>query len=278
MNSLRSVLVHLDAGLRCPTRVRIARELAGQYDATVTALFAATPSFIEMPFALAEGAPVVPLLQEIDADRRARAHAVFEDALRSNGTPLAWAESPGESPIWSVVQQALFSDLLVLGQHDSEDPMAQDIPPDFVESVLIDSGKPALIVPYTGEVSARPRKVLVAWKPTRESAHALEASLPLLQRAERVDVVSWNEEPSPFKGAALDVKQYLHLHGVKATVHRYGNAPVEVGESLLSMAADLDADLLVMGCYGHSRARELALGGATRSVLRSMTLPVLMAH
>ena len=278
MNPLRSMLLHMDAGIRCAARTRIAREVAEQHDACLTAMFAATPSVVEMPYALAEGAPVGPLLQEIDADRRQRARAVFDEAVRSPGAPLAWAEAGGPSPILSFAQQALYADLLVLGQHDPEDPLAQCVPPDFVESVLIHSGKPGLVIPYVGDVVTRPRKVLVAWKPTAEAARALQAALPFLREAERVDVVSWGDAPSENRGAALDVGQYLRLHGVKASLHRYGEAPAEVGESLLSMAADFSADLLVMGCYGHTRARELVLGGASRSVLRSMTLPVLMSH
>ena len=81
------------------------------------------------------------------------------------------------------------------------------------------------------------------------------------------------------QGVPLDVERYLRLHGVQARLQHYGEEPNgDLGELLLSRAADLDADLLVMGCYGHSRARELVLGGVTRTVLRSMTLPVLMSH
>ena len=140
------------------------------------------------------------------------------------------------------------------------------------------SGRPALFLPHAGKLDSPGRRVMVAWKPTPQSARAVTSALPLLRRAEHVTVVEWAPEPGGCRGAALDLKTYLALHGVQATHERQEREPPDVGEELLSRATTLDADLLVMGCYGHSRARELVLGGATRTVLRSMTLPVLFCH
>ena len=107
---------------------------------------------------------------------------------------------------------------------------------------------------------------------------AVQTALPLLRQADRVTVLEWGARESDCRGAALDIGAYLELQGVQARLDRQAAEPAEVGELLLSRAADLGADLLVMGCYGHSRTREFVLGGATRTVLRSMTLPVLMCH
>jgi nucleotide-binding universal stress UspA family protein len=145
------------------------------------------------------------------------------------------------------------------------------VPADFVEAVVIDSGRPAIVVPYAGTFGAIGETVLIAWKPTRESARAVSAALPLLQRAKQVHVAGWDSEPR-------DLEHFFYHHGIDAVFHREGQAPAHVGEYMLSRAAELGADLLVMGCYGHSRARELVLGGASRTVLESMTLPVLMVH
>jgi nucleotide-binding universal stress UspA family protein len=154
------------------------------------------------------------------------------------------------------------------------------LPFDFVESVVIASGKPALVIPTIRLAEPVGRVVLVAWKETREAARAVSAALPLLQKAGKVHVAIW-EDPSSVKELAqapLDIAQSLRAHGVEAEVHRHGPASREVGEFLLSRATDLSADLIVMGCYGHGRAREWVLGGASRTVLQSMTVPVLMAH
>ena len=123
------------------------------------------------------------------------------------------------------------------------------------------------------------RVALVAWKPAREAARAVAAALPLLRAAHKVHVAIWPEAgQDPGEDGGRQIAGYLGSHGVHGEISRSGPATREVGEYLLSMASDVGADLLVMGCYGHGRLREWALGGATRSVLRSMTVPVLMAH
>jgi nucleotide-binding universal stress UspA family protein len=108
----------------------------------------------------------------------------------------------------------------------------------------------------------------------------MAGALPLLSRADRVNVVVFQagspgdhgEEPG------ADVALYLARHGVKAAVSTYGSRGIDIGEQILTRAADLSADLIVMGAYGRSRMRELVLGGATRTLLESMTVPVLMSH
>ncbi|MDE2092538.1 MAG: universal stress protein [Burkholderiales bacterium] len=287
MNSLRSILLHLDASPRSAMRLRLARTLAAQHEARVTALYGVTPSFLTLPLAIGDGsAAMVPMLEQIDADHRAAARAAFDRERGSGGAggELLWAEMGTEPVISGFTAQALFADLLVLGQHDPGDADAAGVPADFVESVLVGSGKPALVVPYAGTFTGIGADVLVAWKPTREAARAVACALPLLQRARSVHVVGWSADAGAATNAdqagRLDLAGYLRLHGVEPKLRYHASAPsdVGVGESLLSLAADVGADLLVMGCYGHSRARELVLGGATRTILRSMTVPVLMAH
>ena len=121
------------------------------------------------------------------------------------------------------------------------------------------------------------RVALLGWKPTREAAHALAGALPMLCKADKVHVAVWNEGEGTSDGRE-EITRYLRAHGIAADVHGYGPESRDVGEYLLSLASDVGADLMVMGCYGHGRMREWVLGGATRSVLRSMTVPVLMAH
>lgn len=286
MNSLRSILLHLDASPRSAVRLRLARTLAAQHEARVTALYGVTPTFLTLPLAIGDGSAVmVPVLEQIDADHRAAARATFDrERDRSGGGELLWAELGTEPVIPGFTAQALFADLLVLGQHDPLDAEAAGVPADFVESVLVGSGRPALVVPYAGAFTGIGGDVLVAWKPTREAARAVACALPLLQRARSVHVVGWSADTGAATAAdqpaRLDLAGYLRLHGVEPKLRYHNGAPSEVGvgEGLLSLAADVGADLLVMGCYGHSRARELVLGGATRTILRSMTVPVLMAH
>jgi nucleotide-binding universal stress UspA family protein len=177
-------------------------------------------------------------------------------------------------------EEALYADAVVLGQNDPSPGGVGGVPYDLVESTLSGSGRPALVVPAASNGMRLPRNIVVAWKATREAARAVAAALPLLRRAHGVHVMAWGEDrQADVRGARLDLDGWLRLHGVAAQWHREaGPEPGALGERMLTRAFDLDADLLVMGCYGHSRAREWVLGGASRTVLASMTLPVLMAH
>lgn len=283
MNALRRILVHVDGSPRSATRLRLARRLGQAQGAGVEAVFAVTPAWMELPLSAMGDASAGVLLQEAEAARRRDARAVFERENEGPGPLATWDEGGSEAAIPALATRALCSDLLVLGQHDRNDPLAWGVPSDFVPSVLADSGRPALVVPWAGEVGEVGRRVLVAWKDSREAARALSAALPLLQAAEQVDIALWREPTLATEGEEAPeslsrLQTWLAAHGLTPRIRPQGAASAELGERLLSLAADVGADLLVMGCYGHTRAREWLLGGATRTVLSSMTLPVLMAH
>lgn len=273
--TMKSLLVHMDGSPRCAVRLRLAMALARVHDAHLTALFAGTPPLLGMPYSFAGGPDMVQILQDLHVERRQKARAAFQ--AEAAGTKTEWAEL-GALPLFpGFTGQALFADLMVLGQHDPDDAEGET-PADFVSSMMLTSGRPALLVPHSGSFETVATRALVAWKPSAESARALSASLPLLQRATEVTVIEWGHSPAQTEGQALDIERYLGLHGVKARFERHPDEPRDIGELLLSEAADLGADLLVMGCYGHHRAREMVLGGVTRTILKSMTLPVFMSH
>jgi nucleotide-binding universal stress UspA family protein len=273
----KSILVHVDASDASRRRLQLAATLGRIHGADVTATYAVASLGAEYPYIYVVGSPeAVALVRDLEDANLVAAKKAFEGVAEGNER-LRWT-APTTEPIRTLVRQARYADLLILGQHDPSDPPQACLPPGFVESVLDDSGRPALVVPYIGIPESFGKIALVAWKNTRESARALSASLPFLRRSERVHVVSWNEVGDEEGETPLDVERYLGLHGIGIRMHRHEAAPESIGEALLSLAADTSADLLVMGCYGHSRAREWVLGGATRSILKSMTVPVLMAH
>lgn len=277
--SLTQLLVHLDASPHARHRLDVARSIAQTHGAAVTALYAVTPALLVVPFAPEAGPSVANALAQIDADRRAQAHAEFNRCTSTPGVHASWAEVEDYPVVPAVVRQAFYADLLVLGQYDPEDSESAGVPFDFPELVMAGSGKPALVLPYAGTPATVGQTIVIAWKPTREAARAVSAAVPLLQRARRVHVLTWGEAQEQVRGARLDLDGYLRLRGIEPDWHREGGAePTDIGDLLLSRAFDLEADLMVMGCYGHSRAREWVLGGTSRTVLRSMTLPVLMAH
>jgi nucleotide-binding universal stress UspA family protein len=279
MSMLRSILLHLDASKRSANRLLLCRDLAAMHDARVTALYATIPSAYSVPFVISDGAAeLLPLLQKVDEERRSEAKALFDRTISSGPSPIVWRELENVPLIPGVMAHALCSDLIVFGQHDPNDQASASIPADLIPSVLIGSGRPSLVIPYLDICATIGQRVVIAWKPTREAAHAISAAVPFLRRAQHIHLVADNGYEG-VGGAATSVAAYLRLHGVTAPIeHRSAVSPEASGEGLLSLASDVDADLLVMGCYGHSRARELVLGGASRTVLESMTLPVLMAH
>jgi nucleotide-binding universal stress UspA family protein len=277
MNEIKTLLWHLDGLSAEGRRLPLVRELARRLDAALEVVYAVTPLTMQFPFAMSAESSAAGQLAACEAEARKTARAAFERACRAAGcTDLPWQATEDE-PVRAFSRHAWAADLLVLGQHDPKAEGASGVPADFAASVIMATGKPALILPYIEIAQAPGQNVLVAWKPTRESARALASALPLLQRARQVHVLSWDEADAP--GADAVALRYLQRHGVAAQAHaQSGRPPRELGEALLSQAADLQADLLVMGCYGHGRAREWALGGVTRTVLQTMTLPVLMAH
>lgn len=287
MSEIKSILVHMDDSSSCAVRLQAAHALAERFDAVATALYSVLPAFMQFAMAFSAGAELAPMMQEFELQRRARTRARFDKVVGKGMTGaltrLEWAESVGE-PSWQFAREALAADLLVMGQHDpggkaTGGESASGVTADFVESVLFASGKPALVLPTIFETAPIGAVVMVAWKATRESARALSAALPLLRQAQRVHLVRWDEAGGdPTALHSPDIELGLRRHGVQVVVHHEVAPARELGELILSKAADLGADLLVMGCYGHGRAREWMLGGASRTVLRSMTLPVLMAH
>lgn len=279
MSALRSILLHIDASARSGKRLTLAHELAAQHDARVTALYASSPTALSLPFVMAQGAAdMLPMLQQLDIDYRDNAKALFERSEATATPPFVWRELSDGAVIPGVAGHALCTDLLILGQYDASDPLTVGVPSDFVPSVLLASGRPALVVPYVDTGTTFGQQALIAWKPTRESAHAVTAAIPFLRHSKRIHLAIADERGA-IAEQAVALEDYLRLHGVQAPIQRHSPVPAQTpGDGLLSLAADVGADLLVMGCYGHSRARELVLGGASRTVLKSMTLPVLMAH
>jgi len=273
MQTPRSILLHLDSSLRTAERVKVARQLAQTFEAEVTAMPCTLPALLQYPFAIEGAAQAITIMQELDREMRDKTRAAFY-AAGGDSPRMRWCEPMPDAP-WAFARRALYADLLILGQHDSEDAAARELPPDFLPSVLVESGRPALVLPYAGPVRAIGGTVLLAWKETRESARAMSASLPWLRRAQRVHAIAYGDTARTSLDA-LDV--YLQAQGVAATLHSGGPNEDAASVNLLSFAADVGADLLVMGCYGHSRTREWVLGGVTRTILQSMTLPVLMAH
>ena len=276
-NELKQLLVHADASPQFAQRLDFACRLAARHGASITALYASPSALEALPVASGMGPGLAVRRENVQDTELLRARSVFEQ-LKPAGLPAAWAEIHEFPLVAAFAEQALYADLLVLGQHGPGEGWSTLMPADFPETVIALSGRPAMVLPYTSAKPGLPGNVVIAWKPTRGAARAVAAALPILRSANAVHILSWGADAATANGEGPNIVSYLQAHGVQASWQRESKEPENLGDLLLSRAFDLQADLLVMGCYGRARAYEWALGGASRTVLSSMTLPVLMAH
>jgi nucleotide-binding universal stress UspA family protein len=276
--SYKTLLVHLDHRPRSQARLELAARLAERFDAHLIGLFA--PGAARLPsYAYAEGGPALrDVLEERRVAAAREAQKRFEAFVGRNGAGRTeWRASQAE-PDAAVRLSARYADLVIAGQPEAGDEGELR---GLGDELALSAGRPVLFVPYAGKVADLGRRVLIAWDAGREAARAATDALPFLQRAEAVEVVSFDPERTGRghgEEPGADIGLYLARHGVKVSVARQSGAGYEIGAQILSRAADTGADLIVMGAYGHSRVRELVLGGVTRTLLGAMTVPVLMSH
>jgi nucleotide-binding universal stress UspA family protein len=166
-------------------------------------------------------------------------------------------------------------DLVVVPQAQREHGASEQL---IVEGALFESGRPIIVVPYIQKDGLKLDRVLACWDGGRVAARAIADAMPLLERAKAVDVLIVAEERKRDEVTGANMIEHLTRHGITAQVKRTVKGDVTIEAAILDYAADSSADLLVMGGYGHSRLREFMLGGVTRSILSSMTVPVLMSH
>jgi nucleotide-binding universal stress UspA family protein len=277
--SYKTIVVHLDCGKRRSERLDLALAIAQEFDAALVGHFAIDVMQAAM---VPEDAPELYIAERRRREKCAEDAAYeFDSKTTERKIKAEWRSTIGDA-VGAVCSSARYADLVIVGQTDPANWESDGLPRGFAADVVLDAGKPVLIVPYIGHFDHVGKKPLVAWSAAREAALAVFESLPVLQRADSVDVVSFErrrgEERQPDEFEREAMSRYLGRHGVKASVKRDIAPDGNVGQLILSRAADAGADAIVMGAYGHSRLRERVLGGATRTVLESMTVPVMMSH
>lgn len=275
----RCLLVHVDDGDDA-ARLALAVGLARTFDAELAGTYL-VPTRELTPFtsAMLPDSVVEHRLRD-SGEAQASAEARFREAAAGlAGVRGSWSAPAGRA-IDAGILHARYADLAVLGQPRADAPHA-GFARDLLHAVVMDSGRPALVVPHSNAVDTVGQTVLVAWKESRESARAVADALPFLARAGEVIVMSIaapDDEDGRERMADADIAAWLARHGVTARVRHEVADDVDAGSLLLSRAADVGADLLVMGAYSRPRLSEVVLGGVTRTVLESMTVPVLMSH
>jgi nucleotide-binding universal stress UspA family protein len=277
----RSLLVFLDGDRHSAARTRAAIGLAKRLDCHLAGV--APTGLIDFPSAPEAAAALgdfAALAWDALRDQTEHVADAFRDACHAAGLKSFEAVVDECDKAQSLVRHAHCSDLTVVSQAD---PSAPDfrVTQDLVEQLVLYSARPTLIIPYVGHSGTIGTSAMVAWDDSREAARAVSDALPLLRLAQQVQVVSWNEggsvEDKTLRARLDALRQWLLWQGVSAEV-RSETSSADVADALLSRAADANADLIVMGAYGHARWAERVLGGATRGLLGAMTVPVLMSH
>jgi nucleotide-binding universal stress UspA family protein len=277
----KSLLVPVDQRERSMRSLEIAVELARNFDAHLTGLYVRPRPQLPSAARVEPGADMMIALQRKSLDEvAARAKERFDSVMMRQGSSrVEWRTEEGD-PATVCTTHARYADLIVVNQTDVEDETGSG-PTHFAESIVMSVGRPVLIIPYVGDFATVGQNVLVCWSATREAARAVSDALPLLKRAAQVRVLTIDAEPSERGHGEVpgsDIALFLARHGVNAVATRTPSAGLDAGDVILSHAADHGNDLIVMGAYGHPRLMQLVLGGATRTILGQMTVPVLMSH
>jgi nucleotide-binding universal stress UspA family protein len=278
--SYKTIMVQLDTSARASARLSLALKLARRFGAHLDGLFAAFEPHPREFYVMGGTADYYDTHRKLRGEQRGAIARLFRAELARAQVDGAWVTPEGD-PVTAVMQRSRTSDLVILGQTDQDDAESY-IAEHFPETVLLGAGGPVLLVPYTGSFESVGERILVGWNGSREAARAVHDAMPFIARAAHVTIVAAATAftPAESQASCANLAAMLTRHGATAVdITRIDRDPAEsTGGALLSYAADGGYDLLVMGAYGQARVQEFVLGGATRSILATMTLPVLMSH
>lgn len=269
--SLKNLMVHLDQGERTAARLDLAVGLARRHQARLVGVFGqrAEPQRV----GVVASWPSAAYSEARDASK-----AAFEAATA--GLPQAeWRDiNRGSDPevLRHVIDLARHADLVVLGQHDER--VKAHVPAEMVLEVILDSGRPVLVLPYAGSFSEVGRSPLIAWNDTREAAHALNDALPLMQGCDEAMVLSFSAHREEAESSCAEVARHLATHGIPAKTEVLLVQDFGIMDMLLNRVTDRGSDLLVMGAHDRIGFPFVSRGAGTRYILEHMTVPVLMSN
>lgn len=268
--ALKDILVHLDDGPRCETRLDVAVALATKDGARLRGLFAQSDPNVPGPIAQ------WPTAYFKEAAKRSE--KLFMERAGAAQVAGEWSEITSGAHdviLREVILAASISDLAVIGQHDPEHGQGR-VPADLAEQTILHCGRPVLVVPFAGRFATLGQRVLIAWNGGREAVRAVNDALPLMAGAKEVRLVSIN--PGPDDRIEKGMVRHLACHGIPVEAEHLVAQDIGVMDLLLSRAADMGADLMVVGAYGHYGFPFIHRGGGTRHLLAHMTAPMMISH
>ena len=278
-SGLVDLVVFLDAGARNAGTVKWAASLAQEHRARLRGVLV-EPAHV---FSHAEMFARGPAMDDVIVSGEGRLERAEEEererfiaTVKRHGIGGEWRRARSYMAA-EVALHARCADLVVVALEDGAQ-RGRDL--DLPESLVLTCGRPVVILPPQG-ASGPLRRILVAWNAGAEVSRAVAGAMPLLCRADRVEVLVIDPEgggPAHGQAPGADIAGHLARHGARVELRQLSSDTEDVGRLLLSRAAAFGADLVVMGAYGHSRLRERLFGGVTRTVLAEATLPVLMSR
>ena len=277
--SYKTILVHVDQSKHAAERIRLAAAIARAENAhLIGAAMTGISRYVFDSGAINPHDTVLKHHLDFLRDYARKALQTFKQLAADAGVSSVESRLV-EDDAGGMTLQARYCDLVVLGQINPDEAVP-GLMPDFPEYVVINCARPVLVVPFAGEFREPCKHPLIAWDASMTATRAITSALPLLAQSEQADLVVFNADDQPDahgEQPGADLALYLARHGVKLNVINQ-TIELDTGNALLSLAADRGSDMIVMGGYGHTRFREIILGGVTRTMLASMTVPVLMAH
>lgn len=275
----KTILVHVDLSVHAAERMRCAASLAQAHHAHLlgAAMFGVSHNIFPLGYASRPGTLEASYFEPLAQNAR-RALDHFEAIATEFRVPHE-ARFVCDQADDGLARLARFADLVVISQDDPDESLP-DLAVHLPEYVIMNSARPVFVVPRAPEAQRDQRHVLVAWDGSKEASCALSAALPLLRHASAVTVAALTgpgASAAELRAQQPDLDQFLRRHGVTPRM-LVRDPQKDPGHELLDLAAELQCGLLVMGCYGHSKLRELCLGGASRAVLAHARIPVLLAH
>lgn len=277
----QTLLVYLDPGERAIARLAFSLALASQFDAHLVGIYSTFASEARDYFAVAGCAPYYDAYCEARRDEREAAEASFRHDLRCAGRGGEWLafDDYAQEP---VIRRSRHADLLIAGQTGDDDEF-HALRKHFLDSVVLTSGRPVLVLPYAGALRPACDSIAIAWDGSREAARAVHDAMPFLQRAKRVTVLRIRTpdllRATTSSARSNEIDLMLARQAVNVDFAEVSSDEDETaGDMLLSWVATSGCDLVVAGAYGHPQWRERLLGGVTRNLLESATVPVLLSH
>lgn len=276
----KNLLLHLDHSSGCKNRLELAFALAKKYDALITALFVVpdyvVPSYVEAQIS-------VDLITDVTEKALARASETMADYRKlADDAGVRMDAHVLEGQVIPILREhSKYSDLLILGQDNPDDP--DNASYGLADALLFEGACACIMVPHSGKLAPPGKRVLLTWNASRESARALREALPILATAEDVVVLSSEPDGADTEIArghphADELAHFLESHGIESISSGIADLDISTADAILGQAAEMNADLIVMGAYGHARLREIILGGVTRDLLKQSTVPLFLAH